>query len=197
LGYSWPADKTTFVPLATVKRASGAIGADGIVDKRPLVMFAAREVWAEESHTHVEADVTDLDKYTQDETDTLLVGKSDTSHTHPTLTVEPHTEGSTSPHLLDAADSGKVLTNQGCTAKGYHTLPAAAAGLHFTFICQDADGIRATAVGDDTIRVAGTVSPAAGYVESTTVGSALHLVGINAGEWIAVDVVGTWVVQTP
>lgn len=33
-------------------------------------------------HTHVEADITDLDKYTQSEVNTLLAGKSDTGHTH-------------------------------------------------------------------------------------------------------------------
>ena len=33
-------------------------------------------------HTHVEADVTDLDKYTQAQVDTLLGGKANTVHTH-------------------------------------------------------------------------------------------------------------------
>ena len=34
------------------------------------------------AHTHVEADITDLDKYSQSQVDTLLTGKSDTSHLH-------------------------------------------------------------------------------------------------------------------
>jgi hypothetical protein len=34
------------------------------------------------THTHVEADVTDLDKYTQAAVDALLAAKSDTGHTH-------------------------------------------------------------------------------------------------------------------
>lgn len=33
-------------------------------------------------HTHVEADITDLDKYTQGEVNTFLAGKSDVGHTH-------------------------------------------------------------------------------------------------------------------
>jgi len=33
-------------------------------------------------HTHLEADITDLDKYTQTEVDNLLAGKSNTGHTH-------------------------------------------------------------------------------------------------------------------
>jgi hypothetical protein len=34
------------------------------------------------AHTHVEADITDLDKYTQSEINTLLLGKANTVHTH-------------------------------------------------------------------------------------------------------------------
>ena len=33
-------------------------------------------------HTHVEADITDLDKYTQAQVDSALAGKADTGHTH-------------------------------------------------------------------------------------------------------------------
>lgn len=33
-------------------------------------------------HTHVEADITDLDKYTQAEVDALLLTKANNSHTH-------------------------------------------------------------------------------------------------------------------
>jgi hypothetical protein len=33
-------------------------------------------------HTHLEADITDLDKYTEAEVDTLLAGKANTVHTH-------------------------------------------------------------------------------------------------------------------
>jgi hypothetical protein len=34
------------------------------------------------AHTHIETDITNLDKYTQAEVDSLLSGKSDTGHTH-------------------------------------------------------------------------------------------------------------------
>lgn len=37
---------------------------------------------ADTVHNHVEADITDLDKYTQSEVDSLLSGKADTGHTH-------------------------------------------------------------------------------------------------------------------
>lgn len=107
-------------------------------------------------------------------------------------TVTPSTAGSGAPNVLTAAQSGSVITNEGTTAENYNTLPAAAAGLEFTFVCQDADGIRATAAAGDTIRIAGSVSAAAGFCNSTTIGSVVTLLAINATEWIATSVTGTW-----
>lgn len=43
---------------------------------------AALDAKADVVHTHVEADITDLDKYTVAQVDTLLNGKADTVHTH-------------------------------------------------------------------------------------------------------------------
>ena len=106
--------------------------------------------------------------------------------------VVAHTEGVGSPYSVTAAESGRVFTNEGTTAKAYLTLPTAVAGYVYTVYCQDADGVRVTANTGDTIQVAGTVSGAAGYSESTTIGSSLILVAINATEWVAVSVVGTW-----
>ncbi len=95
---------------------------------------------------------------------------------------------------LLAADSSKVYSNEGATAIDPFVLPAAAAGLNFTFIVQDADGIRVTAAAGDTIRIASAVSAAAGKIESTAIGSVVRLYAINATEWIAVYAVGTWTV---
>jgi len=108
------------------------------------------------------------------------------------LLVDASTAGSGSPNVLAAAGSGIVTTNEGTTVRNYNTLPAAAAGLHFTFIVQDADGMRITAGTGDTIRVAASVSTSGGYAENSTVGSVLTLVAVNATEWIATTTVGTW-----
>lgn len=106
--------------------------------------------------------------------------------------VTANTAGSGSPKVLTAAETNSVWTNEGATAKNYYTLPTAAAGYQFTFIVQDADGIRVVANTGDTINLAGTVSASAGYAESTTIGSAITLVAINATEWIATSFTGTW-----
>jgi len=106
--------------------------------------------------------------------------------------VEANTAGSGAPNVLTDTESWKVLTNEGTTAKNYHTLPTAAAGYQFTFVVQDADGMRIVANTDDTIRVIDKVTATAGYIESTTIGSTVTLVSINAVEWYATSIKGTW-----
>jgi uncharacterized Zn-binding protein involved in type VI secretion len=98
----------------------------------------------------------------------------------------------TSSATLSTADVATLITNEGATALVTHTLPAAALGLEFSFCVQDTDGIRVVAAGSNTIRVAGSVSAAGGRIDSTTVGSAVTIKAINATEWVAVEVVGTW-----
>ena len=96
-------------------------------------------------------------------------------------------------YTLTAHDIGKVNTNEGTGAIVVYTLPTAAVGWGpFLFYVQDADGIRITAGAGDTIRIIGSVSSAAGTAESTTVGSYLWLVAINATEWVAIVSGGTW-----
>lgn len=110
--------------------------------------------------------------------------------------VEASTVGSGAPNLLAANESRSLLTNEGATAENYHTLPTAVAGYEFVFYCQDTDGIRVVANTGDTIRLSASVSASAGFVRSVTVGSCITLVSINATEWIATSIVGTWLVDT-
>jgi hypothetical protein len=91
-----------------------------------------------------------------------------------------------------AADSGTVYTNQGDTDGATVTLPAAAAGLRFSFIVQAAQTLTITAGAGDTIRIAADVTAAAGSITCATVGCALTLVAIDATEWVALAAVGTW-----
>lgn len=110
--------------------------------------------------------------------------------------VEANTAGSGGPNILAALESRTVLTNEGATAQNYHTLPTAAAGVEFEFVVQDADGIRVVANTADTIRDGATVSAAAGFIQSTTQGSTLRLLAINATEWIVMSKTGTWTVDS-
>lgn len=105
--------------------------------------------------------------------------------------VEANTAGSGTPNALTSTESFHVLTNEGTTAKNYHTLPTAVAGLVFTFVVQDADGLRVTANTADTIRLGSNVTATAGYIESTTIGDVVTVRAINATEWVGVAI-GSW-----
>lgn len=102
------------------------------------------------------------------------------------------TQGSGAPLDMPVAASSQWATNEGATAEVYINLPAAEAGLHFTACVQDADGFRFTAAAGDTIRVLDKVTAAGGYISSTTIGSCVTLVAINATEWFATSINGTW-----
>jgi len=95
---------------------------------------------------------------------------------------------------LSAGASGTIYSNEGASAISPFVLPTAAAGLRYGFIVQDADGVRVTASADDTIQIATALSAVAGKAESTTIGSVVYLIALNATEWMATSVVGTWVV---
>lgn len=88
-------------------------------------------------------------------------------------------------------DLGGALTNEGATALITRTITASA-GTRYTYVVQDADGIRAQAASGDTIRVLDKVTAAAGYIESTTIGSVVELLAINSTEFVAVSIHGVW-----
>lgn len=98
----------------------------------------------------------------------------------------------TTPVTITAAESNKVYTNEGATAKIVYNLPTAVAGLTYTFIVQDTDWMDITAAAWDTIRRNTNVTAAWGTVTSTAIGSVLTLVAINATEWIATSEIWTW-----
>jgi len=101
-----------------------------------------------------------------------------------------------SPNILTELESGKTFSNEGAPALNYHTLPSARAGLRYRFCIHHANGSRIVAAAGDTIRHAASVTPAAGYVEATTVGNVIELQALNATEWVAVAAVGTWTVSS-
>lgn len=101
---------------------------------------------------------------------------------------------STLPYPIQAIDSKTTYTNEGATAKAYFSLPPAAAGLEYTFIVEDSDGLRFVAQTGQTIRSNTSVSGSGGLAESTTVGSVMTIRAINATEWISVSTIGTWTI---
>ncbi len=101
--------------------------------------------------------------------------------------IEANTATSGAPNVLEALESGKLLTNDGVgAAVNYHTLPSAVAGLEFSFHLEDSTGgagLRVTAASGDTIEIGGLETASAGYVESTSRDSGITLTAVNADEW--------------
>ena len=91
-----------------------------------------------------------------------------------------------------AATVDQVFTNEGDEDGAEVTLPSAASGLEIRFVVQAAQTLTITAGSGDTIRVAALATSAAGSVTSNVVGSAITLLAINATEWVATAVVGSW-----
>ncbi|USQ97229.1 sialate O-acetylesterase [Caulobacter sp. RL271] len=96
---------------------------------------------------------------------------------------------------LLASQAGSVITNEGATAISAQTLPAASAGLTYTAVVQDGDGIRLVAGSGNTIRIGASVSAVAGNIQATTIGNTVTLAAINSTEWVATAVNGTWTVN--
>lgn len=112
------------------------------------------------------------------------------------VNVETNTAVAAAPNVLAANESGKSFNNTGATALNVHNLPACVAGYQYSFRVTDADGIKVNAVGDDTIRFAATVSGAAGYIQSTTIGDCWTLEGQDATQWLVVASVGAGIAVT-
>jgi hypothetical protein len=100
-----------------------------------------------------------------------------------------------SPVAVTTANARTAHTNEGAAAEVNHNLPTASAGLEYVFYVQAAQNLRVTAAAGDTLRLGATVSAVAGNAVANTVGHALHLVAINATEWVATAIVGAaWTV---
>jgi hypothetical protein len=93
-----------------------------------------------------------------------------------------------------ATDSAAIYTNEGDADGAAVTLPTASAGYSFTFIVQAEQTLTITANTGDTIRIGGSVTAAAGSISAATIGNTITLVSINATEWVATAVVGTWTI---
>jgi hypothetical protein len=98
---------------------------------------------------------------------------------------------------LTAANSGSVWTNSGAIAAQTFTLPAAAAGLEFTFIVMAAQELRVDPAAGDVVYINAVGASAAEYWVADAVGESLHLVAVDGTNWIATSHIGTWTQETP
>lgn len=86
----------------------------------------------------------------------------------------------------------RAYSNEGAGAPITYNLPSASVGMEMVFIVHTAQDMVVTASAGDTIRVAASVSSSGGTATNGTVGGVLHLLAINATEWVSIATTGTW-----
>ena len=108
-------------------------------------------------------------------------------------TVTADTDGKT----LTVAESGTVQTNAGAAGAAAWTLPTAVAGYEYVFVVMAAFELRVTPAAGDVVYINGVGASAAEYWAADAVGESLHLIAVDATNWIGVSHIGTWTQQTP
>lgn len=84
--------------------------------------------------------------------------------------------------------SGYIYVARPIAAKTTATLPAEATGRNYTFIVADADTLRVTAAGTDSI----ITNTGAAFKTITSVAGSFKITGFISGKWIMSQQVGTW-----
>ncbi len=93
-----------------------------------------------------------------------------------------------------AADSNTHFNNVGSSGAVTFTLPAAAAGLRYTFVVAANHAVTVAAVGLDQIALAPANSAASGNVSSSEQFDVLTLEYHTTNQWIVTSATGAWAV---
>jgi hypothetical protein len=98
---------------------------------------------------------------------------------------------------LSAAQTGAVISNLGASGAAVFALPAAVAGMNYTFIVEAAQELRIDPNGTETIALPSNgVQGAAGkYLTADAVGENVMLVCATAGTWDVLNYTGTWTAE--
>lgn len=100
----------------------------------------------------------------------------------------------TSSQSILSEESFTIFTNKGAGGSITLSLPTAAAGLEYTFVIMETQTLVIDAAAGDTIQIAGSTSAASGNISAATQGHTVTIVAMDATEWIAHSVIGTWTV---
>jgi hypothetical protein len=105
----------------------------------------------------------------------------------------------TANYTVLTSDRATVFTNLGASGEIDFTLPAAAAGLTYTFVVEAAQTLKVIAPASTTIQIADSVTSAAGSISSSIIGTAVTLVCTNTTNktWVATAWDGTWAGVAP
>lgn len=109
------------------------------------------------------------------------------------LEVENHTVNDT----LTASESGTAHTNKGAPGITTYILPAAVAGMRFTFSVGAAFELRIDPAGTEKVCLPSTGVPgvAGKYLGADAIGETVELRCFEAGVWGVVGYTGTWTAE--
>lgn len=110
------------------------------------------------------------------------------------LGVQHHTADDT----LKRGENNTIHTNKGAAGTIVLTLPAAIAGMRFTFVVKAVQELRVDPNGTEIVAVAatGAESAAGKYISADAVGELITLVCAETGKWSVENAVGTWTVES-
>jgi hypothetical protein len=110
------------------------------------------------------------------------------------ITGDVFVDAKTANYLIQDAvnDRGKVFTNEGAAGTITFTLPAATKNRHYKIGVTDAFNVIVAAGAGDTINMNAVISSVAGNINSSTVGSFVHIYCLSAGKWTVGSLMGTW-----
>jgi hypothetical protein len=100
----------------------------------------------------------------------------------------------TANYTVVPSDADTFFNNTGAGGTVNFTLLSNFVGMKFTFYIDAAQTLTVTAPASTTIRIAGSVSAAAGNISANTVGNCVTLKCISATQWVAISNEGTWTV---
>jgi hypothetical protein len=103
-------------------------------------------------------------------------------------------QAKTADYTITTDESGTIFTNDGAGGAVVLTLPAAAAGLRYTFITVTSASFKALRAGTDVIYYDGTNTYT--YAEKALLGHSLTLVCTKTGVWSVESIGGTWTFTT-
>lgn len=110
------------------------------------------------------------------------------------LTSPLSTISETANYTILVADDGAAFDNYGAAGEVDFTLPAASAGLHFSFAVFAAQTLKVIADASDKIAIGTSNSAAGGNIASNSVYSTVMIYSRGSGQWVALAAEGTWVV---
>lgn len=154
------------------------------------LVLAFRELWQSVS----DGLVRELDQIVQ-RINTVWAVQHNGDGTHGALTYTVKVVDGRQGYTLTAADSGTLYHTADASVTVSYVLPIAETGLTYGFYVGNSKTVTITcsAVSEDVIRLTVDETDPGGSISSSTQGSYVQLVAVDASRWVGIIETGAWV----